>query len=206
MWFQHCSCCSVARGFNTALAVNPRGLTSVLQPLDVSQNHPFNCRVRDQWTRWMSSGAAELTAVGNSKRPSLSTAATWVKTAWDSLEDCMIQKSFKKCSISNSFDGPKDDILWTDVREDTHDADEDDTYNDRTYRRTSFFWGWRFLRFWTMKLTFITFAVKINILWLIDRAGSSQVKRSIDLQLICELPLILGIWLKFLLRLICGCG
>jgi len=57
-----------------------------------------------------------------------------------------------------------------------------------------------------MKLTFITFAVKINILWLIDRAGSSQVKRSIDLQLICELPLILGIWLKFLLRLICGCG
>jgi len=48
--------------------------------------------------------------------------------------------------------------------------------------------------------------VKINILWLIDRAGSSLVKRSIDLRLICELPLILGIWLKFLLRLICGCG
>jgi len=43
--------------------------------------------------------------------------------------------------------------------------------------------------------------VKINILWLIDRAGSSPVKR-----LIRELPLILGIWLKFLLRLICGCG
>jgi len=41
---------------------------------------------------------------------------------------------------------------------------------------------------------------------LIDRAGSSPVKRSIDLWLIRELPLILGIWLKFLLRLICGCG
>jgi len=46
--------------------------------------------------------------------------------------------------------------------------------------------------------------VKINILWLIDRAGSSPVK--IDLRLIRELPLILGIWLNFLLRLICGCG
>jgi len=43
-------------------------------------------------------------------------------------------------------------------------------------------------------------------LWLIDRAGSSPVQRSIDLRLIRELPLILGIWLKFLLRLICGCG
>jgi len=48
--------------------------------------------------------------------------------------------------------------------------------------------------------------VKINILWLIDRAGSSPVKRSIDLRLIRELPLILGIWTKFLLRLIFGCG
>jgi len=48
--------------------------------------------------------------------------------------------------------------------------------------------------------------VKINILWLIDRAWSSLVKKSIDLRLIRVLPLILGIWLKFLLRLICGCG
>jgi len=48
--------------------------------------------------------------------------------------------------------------------------------------------------------------VKTSILWLIDRAGSSPVKRSIDLRPIRELPLILGIWLKFLLLLICGCG
>jgi len=30
--------------------------------------------------------------------------------------------------------------------------------------------------------------VKTNILWLIDHAGSSLVKRSIDLRLICEYP------------------
>jgi len=42
--------------------------------------------------------------------------------------------------------------------------------------------------------------VKINILWLIDRAGSLPVEKSNDLRLIREFPLILGIWLKFLLR------
>jgi len=44
------------------------------------------------------------------------------------------------------------------------------------------------------------------MLWLIHRAGSSPVKRSIDLRFIRELPLILGMWLKFLQQLICGCG
>jgi len=41
---------------------------------------------------------------------------------------------------------------------------------------------------------------------LIDRAGSSPVKRSINLRLIRELPLIPSMWLKFLLHLICRCG
>ena len=58
----------------------------------------------------------------------------------------------------------------------------------RTYRRTSFFRRRRFLRFWTIKLTLVTFSCKINILSLIDRTGSSQVKRSIDLRPIRELP------------------
>jgi len=57
------------------------------------------------------------------------------KTAWNSLEDCMIQKSFKNCSISNSLDGTEDDILWTDVRDDTHDTDEE--HEDDTYERRS---------------------------------------------------------------------
>ena len=44
----------------------------------------------------------------------------------------------------------------------------------RTYRWTSFFRR-RFLRFSTIKLTLLHLPVKINILWLIDRAGSSPV-------------------------------
>ena len=38
----------------------------------------------------------------------------------------MIKKSFKKCSISNNFDRTEDDILWTDVCNDSHDTDEED--------------------------------------------------------------------------------
>ncbi|XP_067947275.1 uncharacterized protein [Watersipora subatra] len=102
------------------------GLISVLQPLDVSLNHPFKCRVRNQWTRWMSSGAAELTTSGNFKRPSLTTVVTWVKTAWDSIEAPMIEKSFKKCSISNNFDGTENEILWTDQVNDTNEDTDDE--------------------------------------------------------------------------------
>jgi len=38
-----------------------------------------------------------------------------------------------KFSISNSLDGTEDAILCTDVRNDTHDTDEDDTYDDLPY-------------------------------------------------------------------------
>jgi len=38
-----------------------------------------------------------------------------------------------KFSISNSLDGTEDAILCTDVRDDTHDTDEDDTYDDLPY-------------------------------------------------------------------------
>jgi len=61
---------------------------------------------------------------------------TYQKLRRISLEECMIQKSFKKCSISNGLDGTEDDILWTDVRNDTHDTDEEDegdTYDDLPY-------------------------------------------------------------------------
>ena len=51
---------------------------------------------------------------------------------------------------------------------DTDGEDEDDTCDDLpSYRRTSFFRRRRFLRFWTIKLTFITFACK-NHYFLVD--------------------------------------
>jgi len=46
-----------------------------------------------------------------------------------------------KFSISNRLDGTEDDILWTDVRDDTRDTNEDDedyTYDDLPYLQTTF--------------------------------------------------------------------
>ena len=49
---------------------------------------------------------------GNYKRPALGLVTQWVKTAWDKIDNPMIQKSFLKCGISNALDGTEDDVLW----------------------------------------------------------------------------------------------
>jgi len=60
---------------------------------------------------------------------------------------CNIPRGIK-FSISNSLDRTEDDILWTDVRDDTHDTDkEDDTYNDLLYLQTNFLLRRRFFSF-----------------------------------------------------------
>ena len=55
---------------NTDLAVIPGGLTSILQPLDVSLNKPFKDGVRRRWMQWMADGIHEFTATGRQKKPS----------------------------------------------------------------------------------------------------------------------------------------
>ena len=54
----------------TDLAVIPGGLTSILQPLDVSLNKPFKDGVRRRWMQWMAEGIHEFTATGRQKKAS----------------------------------------------------------------------------------------------------------------------------------------
>ena len=84
---------------------------SVLQPLDVSLNKPFNDRLHDKWTIWMIKGQ-KYTAGGNVKAASLSTTCEWVNESWKGLSLEMVSHSFKKCGILNAIDGSEDDILW----------------------------------------------------------------------------------------------
>ncbi len=96
----------------TQVAVIPGGLTSQLQPLDVSINKPFKCFIREEWNKWMQEEECEVTPTGRRKRPSIGMVCEWVKKAWDQINTEIVIKSFKKCGISNALDGTEDDILF----------------------------------------------------------------------------------------------
>ena len=105
---------------NTDLAVIPGGLTSLLQPLDVSLNKPFKDRVRKKWMQWMADGIHEFTATGRQKKPSEELICSWISEAWNDIPAEMIAAAFLKCGITNSLDGSEDDVVY----ESTEDANE----------------------------------------------------------------------------------
>ena len=106
---------------NTDLAVIPGGLTSVLQPLDVSLNKPFKDRVRQ---KWMAEGIHELTAGGRQKKPSEELMCQWIGEAWRDIPREMVAKSFLKCGITNSMDGSEDDFVFDSSDDDSVVADD----------------------------------------------------------------------------------
>ena len=64
---------------------------------------------------------------------SLVTVCQWVKESWQELSKEMVERSFKKCGISNALDGTEDDLVWEE-EEDSSQVEEDpdcDVYDDR---------------------------------------------------------------------------
>ena len=86
---------------NTDLAVIPGGLTSLLQPPDVSLNKPFKDRVRKKWMQWMADGIHEFTATGRQKKPSEELICSWISEVWNDIPAEMIAAAFLKCGITN---------------------------------------------------------------------------------------------------------
>ena len=106
----------------THLAIIPGGLTSQLQPLDVSINKPFKVFMREEWNKWMAAGNHDLTRM---QRPTITRVCEWVKTSWQSAKDETVVRSFKNCGISNALDGSEDDILCEQCEDsDTSDSEE----------------------------------------------------------------------------------
>ncbi|GFU10375.1 hypothetical protein TNCV_3514551 [Trichonephila clavipes] len=50
------------------------------------------------------------------------------KKAWNEIKPDLIQKSFKKCSISNSLDGTEDDYLF--MEESNSNGENDTNFDD----------------------------------------------------------------------------
>jgi len=111
---------------NTDLAVIPGGLTSLLQPLDVSLNKPFKDGVRKKWMQWMADGIHEFTATGREKKPSEELICSCISETWNDISAEMITAAFLKCGITNSLDGSENMVYVS--TEDTNEPDHDDSF------------------------------------------------------------------------------
>lgn len=119
----------------TDMALIPGGLTSVLQPLDVSINKPFKEHLKNTYANWMCEGEHTFTPTGKIKRPSIQLMCEWILQSWSMISADIVKKSFKKTCISNALDGTEDDECWLgDENEIDMDASTDsesgDTDND----------------------------------------------------------------------------
>ena len=65
----------------------------------------------------MVSGNHTFINAGNMRGASLTTVCGWVVKSWQNISIPSVQKSFKKCGISNAMDGTEDDLLWLDDEE-----------------------------------------------------------------------------------------
>ena len=93
------------------VAIIPGGLTSQLQPADVSWNKPFKTAYRKLYNEWMATGEKSFTPAGNMRPPEKALCLEWVKIAWSKVTNDVVIKSFKACGISNNTDGSEDDMI-----------------------------------------------------------------------------------------------
>ncbi|GFX93764.1 hypothetical protein TNCV_1589401 [Trichonephila clavipes] len=69
-----------------------------------------------------------FTKGGQMRHASLEIVCKWIIKAWNEIKSDLIQKSFKKCSASNSLDGTEDDYLF--MEESNSDGENDTDFDD----------------------------------------------------------------------------
>ena len=76
----------LATKLKTHLTVIPGGLTSQLQPLDVSVNKQFKGFMHEEWAKWIEAPTHHVTLAGRVKWPSISNICEWVKNSWQRVK------------------------------------------------------------------------------------------------------------------------
>lgn len=82
----------------TVLAIPPK-TTSILQPLDVSVNHPFKDAMRAAWSEWFEKTTPEFTTNGYRKRPSYQNLVDFVSCATNKVNTEVVKRAFECCGI-----------------------------------------------------------------------------------------------------------
>lgn len=99
---------SVIEQTQSDISVIPGGLTSLVQPADLSWNKPFKEAYKALYNEWLVNGDKSYTAAGNVRAPAKLMCIKWVKQAWESVTPDVVRKSFKACGISVAVDGSED--------------------------------------------------------------------------------------------------
>jgi hypothetical protein len=72
--------------------------------------------------------------MGKIKQPDAEQLCEWIREAWAHISPTLIEKSFKKCSISNKLDGTEEDYLWDSDPNHVSSVDDDDDDDDERSR------------------------------------------------------------------------
>jgi hypothetical protein len=109
---------------NTDQVIIPGGLTSMLQLLDVCINRPFKVTLKEQYTQWMAAGEHEF-------MPDAEQLCEWIREACSLILPALIEKSFKKCGISNKLDGTEDEYLWDSDPDHVSPVDDEESSGEK---------------------------------------------------------------------------